>query len=225
MAEPSKAVKVTSPRGIAQFPKLNEPDTKFKTEGEYSVNLLLDPEQAEPLIEKIDRLMQESLKEGQANAATPAKAKKAKLIDPPYADDETKEGELTGKVKFKFKMKASGVSRKTGKPWKMAPALFDSKARPIPRSVIITPGSEIVVAGELRKWCNPKMECGVSLRLDGVQVLKLAESGFSASSLGFSAAEDEDGFQAPSDIGGGNVTDAAPEADEATESVGSAKDF
>ena len=36
----------TTPKGIAQYPWLSKPDTKFSEEGEYKVNVILGKEEA-----------------------------------------------------------------------------------------------------------------------------------------------------------------------------------
>ena len=38
-----KRERFVSPKGTAVWPRLNEPDTKFKPEGEYTVSLAFDP--------------------------------------------------------------------------------------------------------------------------------------------------------------------------------------
>ena len=48
----SKDLKVL--RGIALYPRLNEPDTKFNANGEYRVRLRITPEQAETLTGWLD---------------------------------------------------------------------------------------------------------------------------------------------------------------------------
>ena len=40
----------TTPKGIAQYPWLSKPDTKFSEEGDYKVNLILNAEEAAPII-------------------------------------------------------------------------------------------------------------------------------------------------------------------------------
>ena len=35
---------ITTPKGIAQYPWLSKPDTKFSEEGEYKVNVILTKE-------------------------------------------------------------------------------------------------------------------------------------------------------------------------------------
>ena len=53
----------TTPVGVAAFPYLSTPDTKFNEEGEYKVNLILTKEVAQPVITQIDSVYDENVKE------------------------------------------------------------------------------------------------------------------------------------------------------------------
>lgn len=79
--------KYVSPKGVAGYPKLTRPDTKFKAEGEYSTTLTMDKKTAQPLIEKI----QEAYVDEFGQKALP----KANF---PYK-------EVEGQIQFKFKSK------------------------------------------------------------------------------------------------------------------------
>ena len=74
----------TTPKGIAQYPWLSKPDTKFNEEGEYKVNLVLTKEDAAPIIEQINAAFSENLKE----------------------EVKKNDGKPTGNVIIKFKSKA-----------------------------------------------------------------------------------------------------------------------
>ena len=52
---------ITTPVGIARYPHLNRPDTKYKEEGEYKVNLEMSSEDAEPFIKQIETIFGEFL--------------------------------------------------------------------------------------------------------------------------------------------------------------------
>lgn len=193
-----KSIQITTPVGTAKYPRLNEPDTKFKEAGEYSVKLLLDFDTAEPLIKQIDEYYDaayaEALKEAQEDKP---KLKTIKVCPDgkPYRREEDREtGEETGNVEFKFTMRASGVSKKTGKAWSRSPMLFDAKRNPTTAN--IWGGSEIRVSADLFPW-NTALGFGCSLRLIGVQVLKLV-SGTSRDpkDMGF---EVEEGFEQEAD--------------------------
>ena len=55
--------KVTTPKGIAVWPWLNEPDRKFNANGEYKVNLQMAHEDAQPFIEKLQEIHKEHYQE------------------------------------------------------------------------------------------------------------------------------------------------------------------
>jgi hypothetical protein len=194
MAQPKKNPTFTSPKGTFKFPKLIEPDTKFKAEGEYSVKLVVDlnaPGVGE-LLDKLDDAAAESLANAKANAKNKAEEKKWETKYLPYArleDEET--GEETGEVELKFTMKASGVSKKTGKPWTRKPALFDAKGAPIKGEVAIGGGTVGKLSYQIIPYApTTTVGASVKLALEAVQILELRSFGEqSASSYGFGAEE------------------------------------
>ena len=93
-----KGIKLTTPTGVAKYPWLLKPDTKFNADGEYKVTLVLDKEEAEPVIEKIESVLTEHLEELKMSGK-----KKVKQGPLPYSDEEDDEGNPTGNVEFKFK--------------------------------------------------------------------------------------------------------------------------
>ena len=99
-------VSYTTKTGIAIYPHLTQPDTKFNANGEYKVSLSLTEQEAAPLKKLIE---QEKVK---AMAMIP-EGKKAKESDDPYFNETDDEGQETGRTVFKFKMKAK-VQNKQG---------------------------------------------------------------------------------------------------------------
>ena len=90
-------------------------------------------------------------------------------------------------------MKASGVRKSDGKPWTRQPAIFDGQGNYIPsdRRPQIGGGTEGKVSFELSGFYTTLVGAGVSLRLQGVQILSLVEfGGGSAESHGFEAEAD-----------------------------------
>lgn len=173
-------------RGIARYPWLNKPDTKFEAEGVYKVDLEITADVAEPLIRSFTDMRAQAMKE----AVKTLKGKKAKEADLPISpklDADT--GEETGTFILKAKMKASGVT-KAGKAWSRAVPIFDAKGRPANPSIY--GGSEIILGLAPKSWANPKGECSVTCYLEGVQVIKLSQGsgGASASALGFGVVDD-----------------------------------
>lgn len=197
MAKAPQRPTLNSPKGAFKFPKLTQPDTKFKAEGEYSVKLVVasDAPGVAELMAKCDKAAAESLKEAKANAKNAAEAKKWETKYLPYAQVEDEEtGEPTGDVEFKFTMKASGVSKKTGKPWTRKPALFDAKGNPITGEPAIGGGTIGKISFQIIPYA-PTTTVGASakLALEAVQIIELREFGQkSASAYGFG---EEEGYE------------------------------
>lgn len=189
----------TTPRGIFQYPKLNEPDFKYKEGGEYGVKLVLSAEDAQPLIDKLTPLYDEAIAAGEAEyAELPVATRKKtpfKTSDfyTPVYDEESEEE--TGDVVFTFKMLASGTNKKTGKTWERKPVIFDAKGKPIPKPPAIWGGTEGKVNFEASPYFTVTAGAGLSLRMNAVQILELVSGGMarSASAYGFG---EEEGFDA-----------------------------
>ena len=182
--------------GEAVFPRLVLPDTKFDPDGTYSVKLRLpDGPDADALIAKIDSVREQAHELAVENAPNAASAKKIKMADPSYSRELDREtGEETGNWLFNFKMKASGVSKKTGKSWTRKPALFDAKGQPITtltKNEEVWTGSVVKVAYELRPFYSPSFGAGCSQNLQAIQIIELVSGeGKTAEDFGFS---EEDG--------------------------------
>ena len=173
-----------TPAGVALWPRLTTPDTKFNKDGVYQVKLELayNDEGVEDLIKYIDGQMDESF----ALAQKDNPDKKVKAADKPYQDSETE-----GVVRINFKSKAKGT-RSDGTEWEFHPALFDAKGTPIKASqVMIGSGSLIKVSFTPFQFYTAMIGAGVSLRVQAVQILKLEEYGGRAQDHGFGA---EDGY-------------------------------
>jgi len=194
-----KYEKITTPKGIAVFPRLNDPDTKFVAEGQYSVRLRLSAEDAQPLIDRIDVLAQEMFDAEKArlmkgDGKAKAKAKTLKMADKAYKEAVDDEGNETGEYEFNFKMKAQYTNKKTSKITKQKPKLFDASGKALPDSVSVWGGSIIKVAAQYMPFATA-IGVGVSLRMNAVQVIDLVTSGGgNAGSYGFG---EEDGYTAP----------------------------
>lgn len=180
-------------RGVARYPWLNKPDTKFDAAGKYKVDLEITAEDASKLLPSLEKIREQT----KADFQKSAKGKKAKNADLPLAPQLDNEGNETGSFILRVGMKASGVSKKTGKPWTRAVPIFDAKGKPANPQIF--GGSELIVSFKAQGWSNPKGECGTTCYLEGVQVLKLSSGGggsASAAGLGFTAQE---GYSAEDD--------------------------
>ena len=184
MAQSKK--KFTSPIGVAVYPRLNKPDTKFDAAGVYKTNLAL-PADAEST-KRLVAFLQKRYDDYVAQLTEANKGRKPKMNDVPFEDEFDKDGNATGNILFKFSSKASGVYN--GKPWERKIKLFDAKGNSTTAEV--WGGSQIKVSftvGEYKAGVN----CGIKCYLEGVQVIELVSgSGGSASDYGFG---EEDGYE------------------------------
>lgn len=186
-----------SPRGIARYPRLNEPDTKFNKNGDYKTGLIVSEEPSLPpeVAEQFDEFVAKRIEE--AKGATIAAMKKAKA-EPymPWEEEYDDRGETTGNYVMNFKRAAKVENKKDPKnPYTFKVSLQDSKGNRIPKSVIIYGGSEIIVAFEYTFWWNPATkQFGVSMRPKTVRVYSIGEYQGSDDFAGFEGEEEEGGF-------------------------------
>ena len=196
-------IKGISPRNVASWPRLHEPDTKFKKEGEYSIKLRLSGAAAAELnavVEQAHEDAYEANKKAIAEAKAKEKNPKKRAEIKERADLPCKElyenDEPTGEYEFNFKMKASGVSQKTGKPWTRKPGVFNAKGKPLNEAekAKVGGGSVVKVSYEITPFYTAALGAGVSLRLEAVQVLELKSfQARDASAFGFGVEEGYDG--------------------------------
>lgn len=197
----------TSPRGTFVYPKLNEPDYGTddfpKPDGEYSVRLRLSEADAEPLLAKLQPLLDEAYAEGRKRFEELPVANRKKLKDITENDlfqveyDKDTE-EPTGNLLFKFTMKASGTSKKTGKDWSRKPVIFDAKGRKMNNAPSIWGGTVGKVSFEVRPYfIVGTAAAGLKLGLNAVQVIDLVSGGGrDAEAYGFG---EEEGYEADED--------------------------
>lgn len=159
----------TTPKGVALYPWLSTPDTKFNEEGEYKVSLVLSKADAQPLIDQINAIFADNLKEEMKKQ----KGKELKTANPPYTDQLDDAGQPTGNVILRFKSKAV-----------YKPAIFDAKGNVVVDSNIWA-GSEIRVNGSIAPYYTSMVGAGVALRLRAVQIITLVEGSSSADRFGF----------------------------------------
>ena len=181
----AKNPRYTTPAGIAQYPYLTKPDTKFNPDGEYKISVEIPGAAAQDIVTFLDEQFAASV----AKAKKENPGKKIKEGDVPYSVDDD-----SGKVTVRFKLKAK-VTPKQGDPFEQRPALFDAKGKPIGADTKIGGGSKVKVAYELVPYYTAIAGAGVSLRLKAVQVIDLVEFSGGASSEAYGFGEEE-GYEA-----------------------------
>lgn len=180
-----KNPRYTTPAGIAQYPYLTKPDTKFNPDGEYKISVEIPGAAAQDIVTFLDEQFAASV----AKAKKENPGKKIKEGDVPYSVNDD-----TGKVTVRFKLKAK-VTPKMGDPFEQRPALFDAKGKPIGADAKIGGGSKVKVAYEMVPYYTAIAGAGVSLRLKAVQVIDLVEFSGGASSEAYGFGEEE-GYEA-----------------------------
>lgn len=152
---------IITPVGTAQYPWLNNPDTKWHELGEYKVNLILDATDAEAVIEAIDQELK----------AVAAKNKAKKRAPLPFTEELGDNGEPTGR--YIFKCKSRNRMNKKGELWDRKPILVDAQGNKT--DVSIGGGSKLRLKLELYGWANSALGAGVSLQIKAVQIIELEE--------------------------------------------------
>lgn len=179
-----------SPKGVLVYPHLNTPDM-YKNQSNYKATLRIQPGDAEKLLEELDDMLQEHVRESEADIANAL----------PLHEELDKDGAPTGFFLLKTKMKSSYTDKKTRRVVEMRPKMVDAKLQRIPSSIPIGGGSEgrvnftlypYVKTEKIKedgKYTEVKV-AGISFRLQGVQITKLVER--SAGDMGFE--EDPEGY-------------------------------
>ena len=188
----------TTAKGVAYYPYISAPDTKFDEQGHYKVNLCLSKEDATPFLDIIKGVVKEgivALKKDKPNL----EIKQAPL---PFHDELDDDGNPTGNVIVKFKSKAA-----------YKPAVFDSKGNMMAKSNIYG-GSELKVNGSVAFFHTPMIGAGVTLRLRAVQVIQYVEGTVGASKFGF---DEEEGFTVEEQVPASETSPAAAAEEVQTE--------
>ena len=204
--------KYNTPVGVARYPHLNKPDTRFDDDGVYKCDLIFSAS-APGVADLIEYL--EGIRDAEFDKLDVKKQKtysKAEVFEMELDDA----GDETGNVIFKTKLNAVGKNNQTGDTWVNTPKLFDSVGNPLGEDAQIWSGSKLIIAGKVMAYAmGSTKSVGVSLKCDGVQVIELVSGGGqTADSFGFGAVSG--GYQAPTtEAGLGNQpSDEAPESDD-----------
>tara|TARA_R110000765_G_scaffold344066_1_gene434353 strand:+ start:5663 stop:6412 length:750 start_codon:yes stop_codon:yes gene_type:complete len=172
----------TTNKGVAYYPYISAPDTKFDDSGHYKVNLCLSKEDAKNVTDLVQGEILAGIK-AMKDAKPSKQIKQAPLPYHDELDDDT--GEPTGNVIIKFKSKAA-----------YKPAVFDAKGSMMAKHNIYG-GSVVKVNGSAAFYDSPSIGAGVTLRLRAVQVIEYVEGSSGAGKFGFG---EEVGFTADESV-------------------------
>lgn len=176
--------KMTTPVGVAVYPALTRPDTKFDELGQYKGDVRIPVEEAKSMMAKLADIFK--------NHTGKAPSKSGNTMWDVEEDDD---GNPTGNVIFKIRVK-NKINRR-GDLWDRKPALFDAKLKPL-SGVNPWGGTEMRVNFDVYPW-DAGGKKGVSLQLIAVQVINLVEGGSSADATAYGFGEEE-GFTADTTV-------------------------
>jgi hypothetical protein len=217
-----KLTRYTTPKGVAVFPHLHAPDTKFDADGVYKLGIRLDADTAEAVMDAIRAELpkaQAKLDEALSKEKAANKRKDYSLNDEPWSVDDD------GNVTFNVKMNARVTSKKDGKTYDLRPQLFDAKGRPIKFGTRIGGGSTVRVALELVPYFMASTKtAGISLRLVAVQVIELRTFSADAGAFGFGAEEGFDSTEGGAEMFGDGDEDTSSTDDAADDAADAADD-
>lgn len=199
-------------KGLLSWPDLVTTNTKYNSEGEWTANVVLPADEAQPYIDKIDAFFEESLQGFRDAGVLKAKAK-VKESTRGYSEQmDSETGEPTGNIIFKASRQCKGVTKKDV-AWKLTVPLFDSKGKPITGLESIYGGTEAIVRVALTPFYTASLGFGLSSSgkvppsikkgLLAVQIINLVQGGAGEESFG----EVEGGYEHAVNPSTGNEED------------------
>lgn len=200
---------VITPKITVTWAQLNEPDYKYKEEGEYHVRGR--PDTSDPLYDALvttaTKVRDEYFAEQKAELVAAKKgalANKLHVVDVVKEEQDRETGDSTGFMTFRAGQKYHIVIKngpKAGKEFYKTPDFFNAKGERLKTPPKIGSGSVLKLGVRLVPYLVSKDgEVGVSFQLEGVQILTLVSGGQrSASDYGFG---EEDGDTIQDDNGG-----------------------
>lgn len=219
MADKKKNPRFTTPVGIASWPRVVVPDTKYVKTGEWSTKITCAPddEGVPEFLAYLDREVEKAVAEMKAEFP-----KAAKQIKPAaaYRNEVDKEGNETGRIEFGAKRPCQITRKSDEKVFKLnPPVLFDAAGNVIKKDIKLGAGSKIRVNFEHYPYIIQKdKEVGISRRLLAVQVIELVEwtgasqdadaYGFGAVDGGFDVSDSMDSDVDENEGGSSDDTDA-----------------
>lgn len=184
--------KLRIPASVARFPWVSKPQTRFKPEGVYKVEQVLDPkvETHAKFLTQLEELSDQVQKKL-------GKAKGAKM-NRPYMDLLDENEEPTGKVVVKA---STSAKDQDGNDRKLT--LVDGAKQPVTDPVY---SGSILICGVKPSAYDTGTNSGLKLYLNAVRVVDLVSAGGSADDL-YDDDEDDAGYVA-------GPSTASPDADE-----------
>ena len=202
----TKYESIVTPVGLAKYPHVNTPNTRFNDQGVFSCDIFITKEEADALNLKLQPLFDAEYQ----NKLEELGKKKLKLSDPPVREDD--DGNWV--VKASLKNVLAGTYKNGNPRSAKSIAIYDSQGNPL-KDTLVRGGSKVKLSVRPRCWYVASTGFGMSLDLLAVQVIELGEGNLSdraAESFGFT--EVEGGF-----VNGGESLEGALDAEEEEEVI------
>lgn len=197
----TKYESIVTPVGLAKYPHVNTPNTRFNDQGTFSCDIFITKQEADALNLKLQPLFDAEY----ASKLEELGKKKLKLSDPPVREDD--DGNWV--VKSSLKNVLAGTYKNGDPRPAKSMAIYDSQGNPL-KDTLVRGGSKVKLSVRPRFWYVASTGFGMSLDLLAVQVIELGEGNLSdkaAESFGFT--EVEGGF-----VNGGESLEGALDAEE-----------
>lgn len=193
MSTNKKINPIVTPTGSAMWAKITEPQTsQFNPVPMYSMNVIFKPEEVAELKTKLQQQLDEFY-DVTLSELKPAKQKSLQKADI-FREEEDREGNLTGNLEMRTKQYA-----KDFKGNDMAMPIVDSKGKLIEDCPLVGNGSKVRAKVYPKPYYMASSNTvGITLRLNGVQIIDLIEYGNASS--GFDAVDG--GYVAPANVDG-----------------------
>lgn len=206
------SIKFYTPKGVAVWPRLVRPDTKFNEDGVYKTDLAFDAEDsaASKMFATLEKYRDVEFKKW---AVANKKKAKTATIAPVAVEETDDEGDPTGRRLLRTKLPAM-VRPKKGEPFTLKPSYWDASKTRVPQKKCpdIGGGSTIRLKVEARTYfMETSKTFGVTVRIIAVQIINLVK--FDGDAAGFD--DEEDGFEA--EAGGADDDEDAEDAEDAEE--------
>lgn len=157
---------ITTPKGKAIYPRINEPDTKFNVDGVYSAKIHVSEGDYKAFKAQLDKWFAVEYK----RLCDESNGKKLRLSTTSPLSI-TEDGD--------YQIFAKQVARKVTKKGELTFTIpiFDSKGAKMNDAPNIGSGSILKLAVEPYAWFSPTVGAGYTLRLKAAQVIELCEYG------------------------------------------------
>lgn len=185
-----KRERLLSPKGLAVYPRLTTPDTKFDPNGVYKTGLRMTVEEGAEFMADLDARLEaayeQAVKDNKGKTFKIVGGKKTEIVkNTPYVLVLDEDGNETGDVDFSFSMKAQ-FKDKSDNLIPQKPTLVDGKGKEIKSKISVYGGSKIRVNYTPVSY-DSNFGVGVKLYLNAVQIIKLVSGG---ANHGFGADEE-----------------------------------